>query len=91
MCLQKALRQCGNLLLLFSLSLVVTHLQCQVHADVGHNELVLLRLSGKMEKGEVDARGGVVAGTILMQDVQAQGILSDCRNCIGHDIPHSLQ
>ncbi|CAI8057302.1 Transmembrane protein KIAA1109 homolog [Geodia barretti] len=52
--------------------LVVTHLQCQVHADVSHNELVLLRLAGRMEKGEVDARGGVVAGTILMQDVVAQ-------------------
>ena len=53
---------------------MVTHLQCQVHADVSHNELVLLRLAGRMEKGEVDARGGVVAGTILMQDVVAQGI-----------------
>ena len=60
---------------LSSSSLVVTHLQCQVHADISHNELVLLRLTGRMEKGEVDARGGVVAGTILMQDVQAQGIL----------------
>ena len=26
-----------------------------------------------MEKGEVDARGGMVAGSLLMQDVQAQG------------------
>jgi hypothetical protein len=52
--------------------LVVTHLQCQAHADISRNELVLLRLSGRMEKGEVDARGGVVAGSVFMEDVQAQ-------------------
>ena len=56
-------------------SLVVTRLQCQAHADISHNELVLLRLAGGMERGEVDARGGMVAGSVLMQDVQAQGML----------------
>lgn len=56
-------------------SLLVSNLQCQGHADISHNELVLLRLTGKMEKGEVDARGGMVAGFILMQNVQAQGIV----------------
>lgn len=54
-------------------SLVVTHLLCQAHADISRNELVLLRLAGSMEKGEVDARGGMVAGFVLMQDVQTEG------------------
>ena len=53
---------------------MVTHLQCQAHADIYRSELVLLRLSGRMEKGEVDARGGVVAGSVLTRDVQTQGL-----------------
>lgn len=53
----------------------MTHLQCQVHADVSHNELVVLRLIGRMEKGDVDARGGVVAGTVLMQNVLTKGLI----------------
>ena len=59
-------------------SLVVTHLQCQTHADISRNELVLLRLTGGMERGEIDARGGMVAGSVLMQDVGAQGNFSAC-------------
>ena len=51
----------------------MTHLRCQAHTDVSHNELVLLRLTGAMERGEVDARGGMVAGSVLMEDVQVQG------------------
>lgn len=72
----------------FPCSLVVTHLQCQAHADISRNELVLLQLAGGMEKGEVDARGGMVAGFILMQDVQAKGMillpspLIDCETCV---------
>ena len=59
-------------------SLVVTHLQCQAHADISRNELVFLRLRGGMERGEVDARGGMVAGFVLMQNVRAQGTNSSC-------------
>ena len=54
-------------------SLLVTHLKCQAHADISHNELVMFNLDGRMVKGEVDARGGVIAGSILMEDVQAHG------------------
>ena len=53
----------------------MTHLKCEAHADVSHNELVLFNLDAKMEKGEVDARGGFVAGSILMEEVQAHGLL----------------
>lgn len=59
-------------------SLVVTHLRCQAHTDVSHNELVLLRLTGAMERGEVDARGGMVAGSVLMEEVQVQGKATVC-------------
>lgn len=65
-----------SLLLSLLFSLVVTHLQCQAHADISCNELVLLKVVGQMEKGEVDARGGMVAGFLLMQDVQTKGIVS---------------
>ena len=51
----------------------MTHLKCEVHADVSHNELVLVQLDGQMEKGEVEARGGVIAGSILMQNLEAHG------------------
>ena len=52
-------------------SLVVTHLNLELHMDISHNELVLMNLDACIEKGEVDARGGVVAGNILMKDAFA--------------------
>ena len=53
--------------------MLVTHLKCEAHADISHNELVLFNFDGRLEKGEVDARGGVVAGSILMENVQTHG------------------
>ena len=52
-------------------SLLVTQLNIEVHMDISHNELVLINLDACIEKGEVDARGGVVAGSILMENTRA--------------------
>ena len=57
----------------YSPSLLVTHLKFQAHADISHNELVLVQVDAKLMKGEVDARGGVIAGSILMEDTQVHG------------------
>ncbi len=51
----------------------MTQFRCEAHCDVQHNELVLLEMDGKLEKGELDARGGVIAGNILMIGAQARG------------------
>lgn len=58
-------------------SLLVTHLKCEGHADISHNELVLLQVDTKLDKGELDARGGVIAGAILVENIQAHGKRSD--------------
>ncbi len=55
-------------------SLLVSHLQCFSHCDVSHNELVLFQLAGKLAKGEFDARGGVIAGSILMENARVFGM-----------------
>ena len=55
-------------------SLLVTHLRLEAHCDVSYNELVLLQLEGSLEKGEFDARSGVIAGRILMEDVAVHGM-----------------
>ena len=72
----------------FLSSLVVTHLRCETHADISRNELVLLRLTGAMEKGEVDARGGMVAGSVFVHDVQTQGKTRVCS--VSEKIAYSL-
>ncbi len=59
-------------------SILVTQLRCEAHCDVQHNELVLLEMDGKLDKGELDARGGVIAGIILMRGAQAH---SEWRPC----------
>lgn len=48
-------------------------LKCEAHCDVSHNELVLLQLEGKLEKGEFDARAGVIAGSILVEEATVNG------------------
>ena len=53
----------------------MTQLRCEAHCDVQQNELVLLEMNGKLEKGELDARGGVIAGTVLMMGAQTHGAL----------------
>lgn len=54
-------------------SLLVTHLKCEGHTDISHNELVLLQVDMKLDKGELDARGGVIAGAVLVENIQANG------------------
>ena len=54
-------------------SLLVTHLKLEGHADISHNELVLLQVDTKLDKGELDARGGVIAGAMLVENIQAHG------------------
>lgn len=56
----------------------MTHLKFEAHADISHNELVLLQVDAKLVKGEVDARGGVIAGSILIEDTQAHGMYVRC-------------
>lgn len=56
-------------------SLLVTYLKFEAHCDVSHNELVLLQLDGKLEKGEFDARAGVIAGSILVENAVVDGKL----------------
>lgn len=56
-------------------SLLVTCLKCEAHCDVSRNELVLLQFEGKLEKGEFDARAGVIAGTIFLEDATVEGEL----------------
>lgn len=51
----------------------MTHLKFEAHCDISHNELVLLQLDGNLEKGEFDARSGVIAGSILVQDLGFDG------------------
>lgn len=58
-------------------SLLVSCLKCEAHCDVSHNELVCLQLQGKLEKGEFDARAGIIAGSILIEDSTVDG-----KNCI---------
>lgn len=53
--------------------MLVTCLKCEAHCDVSHNELVLLQLDGKLEKGEFDARTGIIAGCILVKEVAIDG------------------
>jgi hypothetical protein len=53
--------------------LLVSCLKCEAHCDVSHNELVLLQLEGKLVKGEFDARAGVIAGSILVEDASVNG------------------
>ena len=55
-------------------SLLVSHLKCLSHCDVSHNELVLFQLAGKLVKGEFDARAGVIAGSILMENAHVFGM-----------------
>ena len=71
---------CGNIVhyyyslsLFFYCSLLVTHLKLEGHADISHNELVLLQVDTKLDKGELDARGGVIAGAMLVENIQAHG------------------
>lgn len=54
-------------------SLLVSCLKCVAHCDVSRDELVLLQLQGKLEKGELDARAGIIAGSILMNDAIIDG------------------
>lgn len=54
-------------------SLLVSCLKCEAHCDISHNELVLLQFEGKLAKGEFDARAGVIAGSILMEEVTVNG------------------
>ena len=51
----------------------MTHLKLEGHADISHNELVLLQVDTKLDKGELDARGGVIAGAVLVENIQAHG------------------
>ena len=51
----------------------MTHLKLEGHADISHNELVLLQVDTKLDKGELDARGGVIAGAMLVENIQAHG------------------
>ena len=51
----------------------MTHLKCEAHLDISRNELVLFNLDGRLVRGEVDARGGVIAGNVLVEDVLAHG------------------
>ena len=66
---------CNHLdLCVFWSSLLVSCLKCEAHCDVSHDELVLLQLQGKLEKGELDARAGIIAGSILMNDATVDGM-----------------
>lgn len=67
---------------MFSCSLLVSCLKCEAHCDVSRNELVLLQLRAKLDKGEVDARAGIIAGSILMQDASVEGKLPHNWNCV---------
>ncbi len=58
-------------------------LKCEAHCDVSHDELVLLQLQGKLEKGELDARAGIIAGSILMNDATVDGELIAIYPCSG--------
>ena len=51
----------------------MTHLKLEMHCDVSHNELVLLQLDGNLKKGEFDARAGVIAGSILVENAVIDG------------------
>lgn len=51
----------------------MTHLKCEGHADISHNELVLLQVGTKLDKGELDVRGGVIAGAVLIENIQGHG------------------
>ena len=55
-------------------SLLISCLKCEAHCDVSHNELVLLQLKAKLDKGEFDARAGIIAGSILMEDATVEGM-----------------
>ncbi len=80
-----------NLFHIFTLhahSLLVTQFRCEAHCDVQHNELVLLEMDGKLDKGELDARGGVIAGNILMKGAQARG--EPKYKCLITSVPYSI-
>jgi len=62
-------------------SLLVSQLRLAAHCDVQHNELVLLEADGKLDRGELDARGGVIAGNVVMIGAQTHGVFPiDFRN-----------
>lgn len=51
----------------------MSSLKCEAHCDVSHNELVLLQLDANLNKGEFDARSGVIAGSILTENAVIHG------------------
>ena len=54
-------------------SVLVSHFKCEAHADIQHNELVLLSCDGAIKEVEAVAQGGVLAGNVKFLDTQAKG------------------
>ena len=56
-------------------SVLVSHLKCEGHADIQHNELVLLSCDGAIAEIEGEAKGGVLAGNVNIGSTKIKGML----------------
>ena len=57
------------------ISVLVSHLKSEVHADIQESELVLFLCDGYVHEIEVDAQGGVVAGNMKIRNTEVNGEL----------------
>ena len=71
-----------------SLSVLVSHLSGEVHADIQHNELVLFNCDGGVEEVEIEAQGGVVAGDLKVRNTELHSMLNIYP--LTHSLTHSL-
>ena len=53
----------------------MSHLKCEGHADIQHNELVLLSCDGAIGEVEGEAQGGVLAGNVKIGSTEIKGIV----------------
>ena len=54
----------------------MSHLKCEAHADIQHNELVFLSCVGAIEEIEGEAQGGVLAGNVKLGSAEIKGTMA---------------
>ena len=59
----------------FLISVLVSHLKSEAHADIQESELVLFQCDVYVHEIEVDAQGGVVAGNMKIKNTEVNGEL----------------
>ena len=55
------------------ISVLVSHLKSEAHADIQESELVLFHCDAYVHEIEMDAQGGVVAGNMKIRSTEING------------------